>query len=128
MKAKDYAKTFRDFTDTKIRWVCSNQTHWRAYFNVMEIGGYSTEPAKTWTGIYSWGMGNKFVPFPETEEQARLWIEQTFKRWVARAADLYLGMECHHDWQEEYYGTRCSRCYLFFAHGHAPWDVVGEGI
>src|SRR5690242_852784 len=30
-----------------------------------------------------------------------------------------------HDWKEEYYGVRCSKCGLFYAHGCAPWDYVG---
>lgn len=27
-----------------------------------------------------------------------------------------------HEWKEEYYGTRCAKCGLFFASGCAPWD------
>ena len=32
-------------------------------------------------------------------------------------------LECAHDWREEYYGHRCSKCGLFFAFGCAPWDA-----
>jgi len=30
--------------------------------------------------------------------------------------------ECQHDWKEEYYGTRCMKCDLFYPYGCAPWD------
>jgi len=32
-----------------------------------------------------------------------------------------------HNWTEEYYGYRCSRCNLFYAYGCAPWDIDAEG-
>lgn len=28
---------------------------------------------------------------------------------------------CNHDWKEEYYGDRCTKCNLFYAHGQGPW-------
>lgn len=31
-----------------------------------------------------------------------------------------------HDWEDDYYGTRCKKCGLFFATGCAPWDYVGD--
>ena len=31
-------------------------------------------------------------------------------------------MTCNHKWQDEYYGTRCTNCNLFYAHGCGPWD------
>lgn len=34
--------------------------------------------------------------------------------------------ECNwheHEWREEYYGTRCRNCGVFYVHGQAPWDV-----
>ncbi len=30
-----------------------------------------------------------------------------------------------HVWVEEYYGHKCNRCDLFFAHCCAPWDDDG---
>lgn len=33
---------------------------------------------------------------------------------------------CDHEWAEEYYGHRCSKCDLFYAHGCAPWDYYGD--
>lgn len=30
--------------------------------------------------------------------------------------------ECKHNWKEEYYGTRCDICNLFYPFGCAPWD------
>lgn len=33
---------------------------------------------------------------------------------------------CHHQWEEEYYGHRCKKCDLFYAHGQAPWDYYDE--
>ena len=32
--------------------------------------------------------------------------------------------ECNHNWTEEYYGTRCTICNLFYPHGCAPWDEI----
>lgn len=32
----------------------------------------------------------------------------------------------NHDYKEEYYGHRCTKCGLFFAHGCAPWDDDDE--
>lgn len=29
--------------------------------------------------------------------------------------------ECEHDWEEEYYGTRCAKCGTFYAFGCEPW-------
>ena len=34
--------------------------------------------------------------------------------------------ECQHDFQEEYYGTRCTKCDLFYPDGCAPWDEEQE--
>jgi hypothetical protein len=31
-----------------------------------------------------------------------------------------------HDFEEDYYGHRCKKCGLFFAHGCAPWDEGQE--
>lgn len=31
-----------------------------------------------------------------------------------------------HDFVEEYYGQRCSKCDLFYPHGCAPWDPYCE--
>lgn len=125
----DKPQTFRNFDDVKIRWVVEHGTSWRAYLNNVEVGGYSSElKPDCWDGMYAWAIGNKLTPFPKTDEQAKRWIEEIVRRWVARAADLLLGVECNHKWEEEYYGTRCQRCHLFFAHGHAPWDVAGENI
>lgn len=30
--------------------------------------------------------------------------------------------ECKHNWVEEYYGTRCTNCDVFYPFGCAPWD------
>ena len=29
-----------------------------------------------------------------------------------------------HKWVEEYYGTRCEKCKMFFPWGMAPWDEL----
>lgn len=29
--------------------------------------------------------------------------------------------DCEHDWKEEYYGTRCEKCGLFYPFGCEPW-------
>lgn len=31
-----------------------------------------------------------------------------------------------HDWVEDYYGTGCQKCGLWFAFGCAPWDEPVE--
>lgn len=31
-----------------------------------------------------------------------------------------------HKWREEYYGTGCENCEIFFAHGQAPWDAESD--
>lgn len=33
---------------------------------------------------------------------------------------------CAHEWANEYYGSRCTKCNLFYADGNAPWDYVDE--
>jgi hypothetical protein len=33
---------------------------------------------------------------------------------------------CHHQWSEEYYGTRCKKCDTFFAFGCEPWDYYDD--
>lgn len=33
---------------------------------------------------------------------------------------------CAHEWANEYYGSRCTKCDLFYADGNAPWDYVDE--
>ena len=35
--------------------------------------------------------------------------------------EMRCSSSCQHDWVEEYYGDRCSKCDLFYAHGTAPW-------
>jgi hypothetical protein len=32
------------------------------------------------------------------------------------------GQVWEHNWQDDYYGTKCLDCGLFFAYGCAPWD------
>lgn len=32
----------------------------------------------------------------------------------------------NHDWEKQYYGTKCKICGLFFADGCAPWDSEQE--
>ncbi|MCP9495910.1 MAG: hypothetical protein MSG64_15785 [Pyrinomonadaceae bacterium MAG19_C2-C3] len=32
----------------------------------------------------------------------------------------------NHEWKDEYYGTRCQKCDLFFPDGCAPWDEPQE--
>jgi hypothetical protein len=38
--------------------------------------------------------------------------------------------DCEHDWKEEYYGTRCTKCQTFYAFGCEPWaaddDALGQ--
>lgn len=38
--------------------------------------------------------------------------------------------DCEHDWKEEYYGTRCSKCNTFYPTGCEPWmpddDALSE--
>lgn len=30
---------------------------------------------------------------------------------------------CKHEWIDEYYGTKCNKCNLFYPYGCAPWDM-----
>ena len=34
---------------------------------------------------------------------------------------------CWHQWEENYYGIRCTKCGAFVADGHGPWMPVDEG-
>jgi hypothetical protein len=36
--------------------------------------------------------------------------------------------DCEHDWKEEYYGTRCSKCGTFYAFGHEPWATDDDAL
>lgn len=77
----------RDWTATGLQWWPrdSERTNWHATLNNIEIGGYSTKPSEHWTGVYCWFGNTKFVPFPESEEQARAWIEAKLKEWIIEA-------------------------------------------
>lgn len=44
----------------------------------------------------------------------------------AVAAPRQSAADCAHDWHEEYYGTRCSKCGTFYAIGHEPWSPQGH--
>jgi hypothetical protein len=35
-------------------------------------------------------------------------------------------MECQHDWKEEYYGFRCTKCDQFHPYGLEPWAYFDE--
>lgn len=35
---------------------------------------------------------------------------------------------CAHEWKNEYYGSRCVKCDLFYADGNAPWDYIDEAV
>ena len=47
-------------------------------------------------------------PTPEEEKNFERWL--TYPNWD------------DHDFKEEYYGWKCSKCDLFFAYGYAPWE------
>lgn len=32
----------------------------------------------------------------------------------------------NHEWKDDYYGTRCARCDLFYPSGSAPWEYDPE--
>lgn len=34
--------------------------------------------------------------------------------------------QCKHEFKEEYYGTRCQKCDLFYPAGCAPWEPEPE--
>jgi len=37
--------------------------------------------------------------------------------------------DCQHEWVDEYYGTKCTKCETSYPHGCAPWDEdVEEGF
>lgn len=48
------------------------------------------------------------------------------KRPIEHSGSSDCSSSCQHDWVEEYYGNRCKRCELFYAHGSAPWDDDDE--
>lgn len=35
---------------------------------------------------------------------------------------------CNHEWKDEYYGSRCAKCDLFYPEGCAPWDIADDLI
>lgn len=77
--------------DTAIQWHCvdSAQTNWRARFNDLEIGGYSSTPSEHWNGLYCWFGAGKYSPFPKTEQEARELIEATFMAWLRTANQAF---------------------------------------
>lgn len=36
--------------------------------------------------------------------------------------------ECEHDWREEYYGVRCSKCDTFYPSGSEPWLPTDDAL
>lgn len=55
--------------------------------------------------------------------------ERTGEAAVAGAAPCSANpLDCEHDWKEEYYGTRCSKCQTFYPSGCEPWAVDDDAL
>lgn len=45
-----------------------------------------------------------------------------------RSTECSTAAECEHDWKEEYYGTRCTKCGTFYAFGCEPWLATDPAL
>ena len=71
----------RQWDDHELRWSKVSARHWRAYFNNIQIGGYSAEMLP----VYVYFGNTRFQEPIQTEIEARQLIQKTFSEWLVRA-------------------------------------------
>lgn len=112
------AELLRNWKDSEVSWSEVSEGHWRAYFNYIEIGGYSlrTEP------IYAYFGNTKFITEFKTEGEAKTAIEQKFYEWL-RIASGALADQLVEAREESPITVVCHNCQ---EPGKAHWNACAQ--